>query len=61
MVTKNAARVNSIKETCLPFAQVPFTKKRPQKPETCIKDGFYKFSSGIFRPEKTGPENGDIL
>ena len=38
------------------YESVPFTGKRPQRPETGIKDGFeemeHEFLFGIFRPEK---------
>ena len=35
---------------------VPFSEKRLQRPETCIKDGFeemaHEFPFGAFRPQK---------
>ena len=38
------------------YKSVPFTEKRPQRPETGIKHGFeeteHEFRFGIFRPEK---------
>ena len=38
------------------FKSVPFTEKRPRRPETGIKDGFegmeHEFPFGIFHPEK---------
>ena len=40
------------------YESVPFTEKRPRRPETGINDGFeeieHEFLFGIFCPEKTG-------
>ena len=50
-----------VPESRLPslYKSVPFSKKRPRRPEPGFKDGFedmeHEFQFGIFRPEKTGP------
>ena len=51
--------VNFVPESRLPlilYNSVPFTEKRPRKPETGIKDGFEEiepeFQLRTFRPEK---------
>ena len=47
------------------YKSVPFTKKRPRRPEPDIKDGFEEmereFPFGIFCPEKQDLTFSDVL